>query len=88
MVHPGVMTPEQSRAARGWLEWSRGELAKQAHVSLRTVASFERGEKMPLHNNIAAMRAAIEAEGSNLLFDDAGAAAGIVRRGTRINLGT
>ncbi len=43
---------------------------------------------MPLHNNIAAMRAAIEAEGSNLLFDDAGAAAGIVRRGARINLGT
>ena len=79
------MTPEQSRAARGWLEWSRGELAKQAHVSLRTVASFERGEKMPLHNNIAAMQRAIEAMGIRLLFDRTGAAAGIARRDARID---
>lgn len=74
------MTPEQSRAARGWLAWSQAELAKRANVSLRTVQGFEKGEKAPIPNNVAAMRRAIEAAGIRLVFDRDGGAAGILRQ--------
>jgi hypothetical protein len=40
-----VMSPEQCRAARGWLGWSRDDLARQANVSLRTVAAFDLRER-------------------------------------------
>jgi len=76
------MTPEQSRAARGWLGWSQEEFARQANVALRTVAAFERGGQMPRPNNIAAMCRAIEAAGIRLLFNEKGQAAGIARRET------
>ena len=81
------MSPEQSRAARAWLGWSQGQLAKRANVSLSTVHDFERGQRTPTPNNLASMRRAIEAEGIRLLFDKDGAAAGIVRQGARIDLG-
>lgn len=78
------MTPEQSRAARGWLGWSQSELAKRANVSLSTVHDFEKGQRTPTANNLNSMRRAIEAEGIRLLFDDSGAPAGIARKGNRI----
>jgi ribosome-binding protein aMBF1 (putative translation factor) len=74
-----VVTPEQSRAARGWLGWSQVELARRANVSERTVQVFERGQRVPHANSIAAMRQAIEEAGIRLVFDRNGAAAGILR---------
>jgi len=71
------MTPAQSRAARGWLEWSQDELARRANVSVGTVRSFEAGLKTPLPNNIAAMRRAVEDAGVVLLFDQEGKGIGI-----------
>src|ERR1700730_7250863 len=78
------MTPEQSRAARGWLGWSQGELAKRAGISLSTVQDFERGQRTPIANNIAAMRRAIETAGVRPVFDENGVAAGILRDGVYI----
>ena len=80
------MTPEQSRAARGWLGWLQADLAKKATVSLRTVAAFERGEITPLPNNLSAMQAAFEKAGLRFLFDRKGAAAGVARRSADIDL--
>ena len=74
------MSPEQSRAARGWLGWSQGELARRANVSLSTVHDFERGQRTPTANNLASMRRAIEAAGIRLVFDKNGTAAGILRQ--------
>jgi transcriptional regulator with XRE-family HTH domain len=74
------MTPEQCRAARGWLGWSQAELARLANVSLRAVAAFERGEQTPRPNNMIAMRRAIEAAGLLLVFNPDGSAAGILRQ--------
>lgn len=71
------MSPEQSRAARGWLGWSQTELAKLAGVSLSTVRDFEKKHRTPIPNNIAAMRRAIEAGGVRLLFAANGKATGI-----------
>lgn len=65
-----MLTPEQSRAARGWLDWSQEELAKRASVSLSTVRNFERGRNVPIKNNLDAMQAALEAGGMH--FDATG----------------
>jgi ribosome-binding protein aMBF1 (putative translation factor) len=80
------MTPEQSRAARGWLGWSQAELARRARVSVGTVKSFESRQKTPLTNNLASMRREIEAAGIRLVFDETGAAAGILLQGAKPKL--
>lgn len=63
------MTPEQSRAARGWLDWGQAELAAAASVSLSTVRDYEKGRRVPIANNLAAMRSALEAQGICFLDD-------------------
>jgi ribosome-binding protein aMBF1 (putative translation factor) len=72
-----MLTPEQSRAARAWLEWSQEDLAKRASVALSTVRDFEKGRRTPISNNLEAIRRVLEAEGVELLFDDAGKPRGI-----------
>lgn len=62
-----MITPEQSRAARGWLDWTQDELATRANVSLSTVRDFEKGRRLPIKNNLEAMRLAFE--GVGVLFD-------------------
>jgi transcriptional regulator with XRE-family HTH domain len=80
VIPAGTMSPQQSRAARAWLGWPQLKLAKRAGVSLSTVQDFERGQRTPIANNIAAMRRVIEEAGIRLLFDRTGAAAGILRQ--------
>ncbi|PNE13008.1 MAG: XRE family transcriptional regulator [Beijerinckiaceae bacterium] len=69
------MTPEQCRAARGWLDWSQDNLASAAHVSLSTVRDFEKSRHVPIANNLAAMEAALEMQG--IVFVDDGGTYGI-----------
>jgi len=57
------LSAEQSRAARGLLDWTQDQLAQAASVSKNTVASFERGDRTPTLANLKALRAAIEAAG-------------------------
>jgi transcriptional regulator with XRE-family HTH domain len=71
------MSPEQSRAARGWLEWSQDDLAKRARVSLSTVRDFEKGRHVPIAATLEAMRRAIEAGGVCLIFSEDGTPEGI-----------
>jgi predicted transcriptional regulator len=72
-----TMAPEQCRAARAWLNWSQGELAERASVGLSTVKSFEGGARIPIANNLSAIRRAFEEAGVTMVFDDAGKASGI-----------
>ena len=71
------MTPEQSRAARGWLNWSQEDLAKRANVSLSTVRDFEKGRRTPIGNNLEAMRRVFRDSGISLTFSESGKATGI-----------
>jgi DNA-binding transcriptional regulator YiaG len=70
-----AMSPEQSRAARGWLGWSQAELAAKASVSLSTVRDFEKARRVPIANNLTAMKAALE--GAGVAFVDDGGTSGI-----------
>ncbi len=64
-----MLAPEQSRAARGWLDWSQEQLAERANVSLSTVRDFEKGRRTPIRNNLASIQAALEAAGVRLTFE-------------------
>ena len=61
--------PVQSRAARALLDWSQGKLSEAAGVARATIAEFEAGKRVPIANNLAAIRAALEDAG--IIFIDA-----------------
>lgn len=72
-----MISPEQSRAARGWLDWSQDELAKRANVSLSTVRDFEKGRRAPIRNNLDAMQRVLEEAGVSLSSDAEGRPLGV-----------
>jgi transcriptional regulator with XRE-family HTH domain len=57
------MSPEQCRAARALLGWSRSELAAKANCAANTVRNFELGLHALHINNLKAIRRAFEDEG-------------------------
>jgi ribosome-binding protein aMBF1 (putative translation factor) len=71
------MSPEQCRAARGWLGWSQQDLAKRANIGLSTLKDFENGKRETIPNNLDAIRRALESQGIEMLFDPDGKAVGI-----------
>lgn len=71
------MTPEQCRAARGWLNWTQADLAKAANTALSTVKDYEGGRRNPMPNNLAAIQAALEKAGIGFVFDEEKIAWGI-----------
>ncbi|GGC56528.1 helix-turn-helix domain-containing protein [Chelatococcus reniformis] len=71
-----MLTPAQSRAARGLLDWSQADLAVAARVSLSTVRDFEKGRRTPIGNNMSAIRTALEAAGVQFIPEN-GAGAGV-----------
>lgn len=58
-----MLSPEQCRAARAWLNWSQDDLAQEARVALSTIRDFEGEKRQPITNNIEAMRLAFEKAG-------------------------
>ncbi|OQM77576.1 helix-turn-helix domain-containing protein [Manganibacter manganicus] len=63
-----TITAEQSRAARGLLDWSQMRLGVASHLSESTIRDFEKGRRIPSVNNLAAIRVALESAG--VLFID------------------
>ena len=71
------MTPEQCRAARGWLDWSQSDLATASNVGLSTVRDYEKGRRVPIANNLSAIRIALESQGIVFLDQDKDGAWGL-----------
>jgi transcriptional regulator with XRE-family HTH domain len=58
-----TLSPEQSRAARGLLDWSQARLGARSNLSDSTIRDFEKGRRVPSVNNLAAIQRALEAAG-------------------------
>ena len=58
-----MITVEQSRAARGLLDWSQTTLAERSNLSESTIRDFEKGRRVPTLNNLAAIKRAFEEAG-------------------------
>ncbi len=69
-----AITPAQSRAARGLLEWSRDHLALISGVPSRTVADFELGNTAPRRATTERIAAALEAAGVEFIPENGGGA--------------
>ena len=67
-----MLTPEQSRAARGLLDWSQQQLADAAQVGLSTVRDFEKGRRTPIPANLTAIRSTLEAAGVEFIPENGG----------------
>jgi predicted transcriptional regulator len=65
------ITPPQLRAARGLLNWSRGDLAKAAGTTERTIARLEDGDSEPRVSTAQAIKNALEASGVEFTNGDA-----------------
>jgi len=65
-----MITPAQSRAARALLDWSQAELAEAAHLGMSTIRDFEKGRRIPSHNNHRGIQMALEASGIVFISDD------------------
>jgi transcriptional regulator with XRE-family HTH domain len=65
-----TVTPEQVKAARLLLGWSRSDLAGQVGVSETTVAVFEKGKRRPSPFKLSAVRAAFEASGVEFIAEN------------------
>jgi ribosome-binding protein aMBF1 (putative translation factor) len=61
-----LMSPEQCRAARGWLRWSRSDLAAKAAVPLNVIHDFESDRRLPVAVNLQAIRKAFHDAGLRL----------------------
>ena len=65
-----MVSPSQSRAARGLIDWSQSDLATAADVSLGTVQNFEAGKRVPIANNLMPLQRTLEAAGVEFMNGD------------------
>lgn len=72
-----MIAPEQSRAARAWLNWSQADLADKAGVGLSTIRDFEKGKRKPIGNNMVAIRKAFYSADIEFLTNENGHPEGI-----------
>lgn len=68
------MKPAQVRMARAALNWSLADLASASGVHRNTISNFETGKYAGSDDALAAIRAALEAAGVELIAENGGGA--------------
>lgn len=82
--HMIMIAPPQCRAARGLIDWSQEKLATEANVGLSTVRNFEAGRSVPVANNLAAIRRALEEGGVQFIAENGGGPGVRIRKATSL----
>ena len=67
-----MVTPAQCRAARGLLDWSQQDLAKQAGVGIVTIRQLEAGTNTPRRATLEVVRRAFEEAGIEFIDENGG----------------
>lgn len=75
-----MITPEQCRAARGWLDWTQTDLARRAQVNPKSIYLFEKGKQKPHARTLGLIEKAIDDAGLGLLSIPGGPSGIAVRR--------
>ena len=78
-----MITPEQSRAARGLLGWSQQELASKAGVGIVTVHQLEAGTSQPRRATLDVIRRAFESAGVEFIDENGGGPGVRLKKRTR-----
>ena len=76
-----TLTREQSRAARCYLNWTRVDLARAAHISPETIKNFETARWQPSSSTKTALIATFEASGLEFIEG------GVKRKAACVNCG-
>ena len=66
-----MISRQQIKAARGMLEWTQGDVAERAGLSLSGYNAIERGDARPRKSNLDAIRRVLEKAG--VIFIDGNA---------------
>lgn len=72
-----TITPQQSRAARGLLNWTLADLAEAASLGLSTAKNFENALRDTTAANLIAMRRALEDAGIEFIPAKGGKGVGV-----------
>ena len=79
-----MITPSQSRGARGLLKWSQQDLADAAKIGIVTVRQFENEQAEPRSATLQVIQTALESAGIIFLADgqsiDGGPGVRLVKR--------
>ena len=70
------ISPAQSRAARGPLDWSQQDLGASSNLRESMVRDFDKGRRVPSVNNLAAIERALVAFGV-IFVDEIGEGRGV-----------
>lgn len=76
-----VISPEQCRAARGWLRLTQHALALSADISKQAVIDFEKSSRAPMAATLDALQSRFERGGIHSTFDEEGMPTGLTRLG-------
>jgi transcriptional regulator with XRE-family HTH domain len=78
-----VLTPQQLRAARALLGWSREDLAEKSGVGAGTIKDFEINNSDPKQGTVQKWQRALEAGGVKFIDPDEMDGAGVRLRGAK-----
>ena len=67
-----MISPAQCRAARGLLDWSQQDLAREAGVGVVTIRQVEAGIIQPRRATLVVVRHTLEAAGIEFIEDNGG----------------
>ena len=67
-----MISPAQCRAARGLLDWSQQDLAREAQVGIVTIRQLEAGINEPRRSTLVVVRHALETAGVEFIDDNGG----------------
>ncbi len=72
-----MISPQQCRAARGWLGWTQERLSHRAVIGVSTVRDFEAGRRTPTPNSMQGIERAFAKAGVTFQFTRAGHPKGV-----------
>jgi transcriptional regulator with XRE-family HTH domain len=64
--------PEQIRAARALLDWTRKDLSAASRITIRTLARIESAQTVPRESTLNALTATLEAAGVEFIAENGG----------------